>query len=692
MKIIKTQKFLFKGGDFDYTLIKQPNPNDEFSFEIYDNNIFLYSLKAKVISYSLNNYIYTTKFHGLDRITIDNNLDFSNLIKKINNLLKGLKYKFKFPKNLLDSSEYINMIESINNEYNLFDKNSYYVNLVNKDLYSQLKYLQDKLDKYLSKQNCNEFKNIPDNILQRYKETKVQILIQKALNNQMDDRLKDINIRNEMLINLPWRKITNELIDCDITAKDLASTYSAIYNHFKNYIGTLNIATKHRQKDNKLYNCASIVVDTYAFREAESKAIEAPLYILNGAPGTGKTYFAEKLARKIGRKFVKISLGGATQIGYFRGTSNTPSIIIQKLLEAGVSNPVILLDEIDKIHPNMYAELLDVLDKKQNDHFHDNYLNVDYDLSKIIFIGTSNYIGNLPSEIISRVKLLQIHPYTLAEKIQIGKDIADEFQAQYDITKSNYIEFEDNALKTIITKIALEDGVRKLKQEIESLIFYAIANKITLISNDIIHKYYSKQLEELEYHQKLYKSKEKLPGMVNGLAISPIPLFNGIHNITCIHSIVKADTPHVEFLSEVSDTTLNSAKIALRYAISNKDRFGINSETDNLLFTLSFDQIYIKNDGDSAGIAFTTAIISDLLNKAVPSNWAITGSIDLKGNAQVVGGIKEKIEGAFNDHITNFIIPYENERDIKNIDPEIRKQIKIHTVKNYNEVFKLLFK
>ncbi|MFV8400957.1 S16 family serine protease [Mycoplasma sp. 005V] len=693
MNIIKTQKFIYRGSKFSYTFLEKPEINSSIVFEIYDNNTFLYKVNAKIIGFTNNNIFYKVLFHPLNKYEINDTQSIHKVVTDINCLLDDLKSDIKFPKTIVTYDKYINLIEKVNTEFNLFNIKYYSDHFVNNSIYSQLNELKNKLDSHLSYLNYSEFKNIPENILERYKRTKVNILINKTINNgNLEPFMEELNKRNEILIKLPWKKITNELVKSNITSSDMNSTYSPIYKDFYNYIGTLTTLTKQRKNNNELYNSASIVVDDYAFSELTSKSIEAPLYILNGEPGTGKTYFAEKLANKIGRKFIKISLGNLSEIGYFRGNSNGPSIILQKLLEVGVSNPVILLDEIDKIHPSLFAELLDILDKKQNDHFYDNYLNVEYDLSKIIFIGTSNYFQNLPSEIISRVKFLQINPYTIDEKIQIAQNIAIDFQNQYGIIEKNYVTFSPEALKIIIMYITNESGVRKLKQEIESLIFYAISHNIKNIEEANLREYYSKFLEDYKYYKKLYKNKEKFPGMVNGLAVSSYKLHSGIHNITCIHSIVKTDTPHIEFLSEVSSTTLNSAKIALRYVLANKELFEINTETQNLLFTISFDQIYIPSDGDSAGIAFATAIVSDLLNKKVPSNWAITGSIDLKGNVQVVGGIKDKIEAAFEDGITNFIIPYENKRDINTIDSIILDKIKIYSVKNYEEIFKLLFK
>ncbi|SJZ58516.1 S16 family serine protease [Mycoplasmopsis verecunda] len=674
----------------------------------------IYDLNAEVLNEeNMDNFhIYTLKIIDFcnKKLTETLNKDFELLSKEDNTILQNLvssSLKFIESQNvelwkemdITTNSTLIEKIFKLTYYLKIFnDEKDFLNNFINPSdsIHDPFISFMQHLDKWLTSQNIKDYKNIPEWVLTKYNNKKVALLISKRLENMSADEWNYLNNKNELLIQLPWRKISNEIIHSYSTLFDeylnsnSNNIYEDIYKDYKNYVSSLKKLTLKRNHDLLYYNSASIVIDNFSFTNNDNKVIEAPTYIINGAPGTGKTFFVEKLAQQLHRKFIKISLGGISQIGYFKGNNYQPSIILQKLKEVGVSNPIILLDEIDKMNPNLFAELLDVLDKK-NDHFYDNFLQIEYDLSKIIFIGTSNYIQNIPSEIISRVKFVTLMPFTMEEKVNIGKEIWIDMQRQYGISHDSFYTITDQVIKTLIEKITFEEGVRKLKQELETLLYYAIANDIKVIDNEIVKSFYEKKLTELEYYRNLYKHKTRVPGMVNALSVNSFTYLSGVSNVICIHTEIKSNTPSLEFLSNASDVIKNSATIALRYVVSNKNNFNIQKELSNLLFTLSFDQIYIKSDGDSAGVAFVTSILSDLLNITIPKNVAFTGSIDLKGNLQPVGGIKEKIEGGCRDGVLEFFIPFENERDIKDIEPKICEKVKIHLIQNYNEIYEVIF-
>ncbi|MBU4690922.1 S16 family serine protease [Mycoplasma zalophi] len=579
----------------------------------------------------------------------------------------------------------------------------YYTNyLKSHNLEKMTDYVFNKLSDILSQLNTENKENyIPQHILNRYKNKLIDIITTEEKEGKSPSLIIEKE-KNEYLLKLPWKKVTNDrLKSISIPENFKNSPFEKIVSAYEKFILSSNNVTRDLSKNFIFENNGKIVVEKNMFneKEEENKRLEVTIFALDGPPGIGKTYFCEQIAKVINRKFAKISLGNVSNYNYFDSSanSNSPGIILKTLIDLGVSNPLILLDEIDKLHTKGQNELLDILDQKQNDRFLDKYLDVEYDLSKIIFITSSNDINNVPDYIRSRLNVIYLGPLTLDQKISASKQIIKEFNDIYANNTDQRLVFEDNAIKTLIEKISFfEDGVRSLKENIR-IVFQDLFtdNKNKLVTEEIIKKIFANEIGKYEQYKEMTNEKYKTwsVGNVNGLAVSN-SINSGVQRIYSVKQYFNIPpTQHIHFLSNVTDTVKFSSNQAYHFIRSKVKEYDLeDANIDNLQFVFSFSHVYIPSDGDSAGLAFITSLLSTIKNKPISNQWAITGSIDLNGNSQAVGGIKEKIEGAYkNQGIKKFIIPISNKKDIETIDSKIVEDIEIVLVSHYDEVYKILF-
>lgn len=478
----------------------------------------------------------------------------------------------------------------------------------------------------------------------------------------------------DWLLDLPWKNYT---IDND----DL-----------------LDVRAKLDASHNGLDSVKTRIIEFLAVKQM-TNSLRGPIICLVGPPGVGKTSLAFSIASAIHRNFVKISVGGINDEAELVGHRRTylgasPGRIIQSLKKAQSSNPVFLIDEIDKMTKSYKGDpasvLLEILDPEQNKLFSDNYIEEEYDLSKVLFIATANYVDDIPEALKDRLEIVQLSGYTEYEKIDIAKKhLLPKICKEHGVNSEGII-IKDSTIKKIIRNYTKEAGVRELERKLATIIrkiVTSIVEKRVIMNKYIVD---DKKLESFLGKPKYIWNSESVSGIgiVNGLAytdyggdVLPIEVnyFKGQGNLILTGSLG-------EIMKE-------SATIALDYIKSNAQKLGINYQTliDNDIH-IHVPEGAIKKEGPSAGIALTTALISAFTKQRVKKTIAFTGEITLRGNILPIGGLKEKSIGAFRSGIKKIIIPEGNKNDIEDLPEEIKNNIEFICVKNYSEVIDMIWK
>lgn len=491
------------------------------------------------------------------------------------------------------------------------------------------------------------------------------------------------------------------------------STMSPETGVTKNYIDwLLDLPWKEETKDNENLKEVRKILDEshYGLEKVKTRIIEylavkqmtkelrGPILCLVGPPGVGKTTLAFEVAKAINRNFVKMSVGGVNDEAEIIGHRKTyigssPGKIITSMKKAGSINPVFLVDEIDKMTKDIKGDpastLLDVFDPEQNKYFTDNYIEEEYDLSKVMFITTANYVEQIPEALRDRLEIVNLSGYTEYEKVDIcKKHLIKKISKEHGI--ENMIDFDKEALLTIIRYYTKEAGVRELERKISTIIRKIVAQIVMQNENpkkQIIKKEDLKQYLGNEKYHYMYKETKEQVGRVFGLAYTS---YGG--DVLPIEVNFYKGSGELVLTGSLGEVMQESAKIAFSYIKSNVENFKIDEEKlRELDIHIHVPVGAIPKEGPSAGIALTTALISALTNKKVPVNLAMTGEITLRGDVLAIGGLKEKSTGASRNNIKKIIIPYDNIADIDEIPEEIKKDIEYIPVKTYEEIFKIIF-
>jgi ATP-dependent Lon protease len=434
----------------------------------------------------------------------------------------------------------------------------------------------------------------------------------------------------------------------------------------------------------------------YLAARSFSKGLKAPILCLVGPPGVGKTSLGKSLAKAMNRKFVRMSLGGLRDEAEIRGHRRTyvgalPGRIIQLIREAGVKNPLILLDEIDKLGQSFQgdpaAALLEVLDPEQNKTFTDHYLEVEFDLSKVIFITTANVIYTIPGALRDRMEVIEISGYTKVEKEKIATGyLIPEILEEHNMTDK--VNITPYALSQIIDGYTREAGVRNLKRELASVVR---KTALELLENDLDKKKIRKKdVEELLGPPKFLEDERlKKPeiGITTGLAWTAVG-----GTVLQVEALFQPGKGHIHMTGQLGDVMKESAQIALSLA-----RVRCQEDCDEKFFEkhdihLHVPEGAVPKDGPSAGVTLITSIVSCLKNKPVRNDIAMTGEISLRGKVFPIGGVKEKVLAAYRIGIHEVILPAANEKDLYKIPKEIREKITFHFVENVDEVLQIALK
>lgn len=419
-----------------------------------------------------------------------------------------------------------------------------------------------------------------------------------------------------------------------------------------------------------------------------------------GPPGVGKTSVATSIARALDRKFVRISLGGVKDEAEIRGHRKTyigamPGRIIYGLKDAGVNNPVFLLDEIDKLSSDMRGDpasaLLEVLDPEQNKTFRDRYIEIPFDLSNVLFITTANTLETIPAPLLDRMEVISLDGYTLEEKEEIAKRYLIPKRIKMNGLTEDKIEFTSDAVTEIIKGYTMEAGVRSLERNIDSVV-RKIATKLAkegkLKKQKITAKTIPSYLGGARFSDDSEKREDEV-GAATGLAWTAY----GGTTLTIEVSLINGGKGEILLTGKLGDVMKESARAALSYIRANAQKYNIDEE----IFTTHDLHVHVPEgatpkDGPSAGITLATAILSALTERKVRSDIAMTGEITLRGKVLAIGGLKEKALAAFRAGITDIIIPFANKKDIEDVPKNIAKKINFIPVKTAEEVFALAIK
>ena len=420
--------------------------------------------------------------------------------------------------------------------------------------------------------------------------------------------------------------------------------------------------------------------------------MKSPIICLYGPPGVGKTSLGKSIAESLGRKYVRMSLGGLRDEAEIRGHRKTyigaiPGRLIQNLKKAGTSNPVFVLDEIDKLGQSHQGDptsaMLEVLDPEQNTEFYDNYLEVGYDLSKVLFIATANNLGQIPWALRDRMELINVTGYTIEEKLEIAKRHLLPKQLKEHGLEIKHLKIGKAQLEKIVTGYTRESGVRGLEKKIAKVVRYAA--KSIALEEEYNVNITSEDIEEILGAPRLERDKyenNNVAGVVTGLAWTSVG-----GDILFIESILSRGKGMLSITGNLGTVMKESSTIAMQYIKANAEEFGINPQIlDKYNVHIHVPAGATPKDGPSAGVTMLTSLVSVFTQRKVKSRLAMTGEITLRGKVLPVGGIKEKILAAKRANIKEIILCEENKKDIDEIKESYLKGLKFHYVNEMSEV------
>ena len=518
-----------------------------------------------------------------------------------------------------------------------------------------------------------------------------------------EDNLKENDIKEikQKLLSLQAPEKKKERIQKEIEKYEMLSDNSPEVGIIRNYIECLmSLPWEISTEDNKDISKIKNVLDNshYGLNEIKERIIEyiatkdicdkdQSIICFVGPPGVGKTTMAKSIANALNKKFVKISVGGLDDVSEIIGHRKTyigsyPGKIIQGLKKVKSNNPVFLIDEIDKMNSNNksnpIASLLDILDKEQNNRFVDNYIEEEFDLSKVMFILTANDLSSIPTEIKDRLEIIELNSYTIEEKESIAEEyIIPSLNKEYNLN----LTFSDKVIKEIIIYYTKEAGIRELNRCITNI-----------YRKHITYSYDGNEIEDIKkylgnYKYKyLYNNKCAKPGIVNTLAYTP---YGGL--VLKTTSVYYKGNGNIEITGQIGNVMKESTTIALSYIKENSEIFNIDYSLFTNDFHIHFEEGSIPKDGPSAGVSIVTSLISTLKKMTIPNTVSMTGEITLRGKILPVGGLKEKLITATISNIKTVYVPLDNKEEVMEIDKSITSKLKIKYVDDYIEIYNDLF-
>lgn len=641
-----------------------------------------------ILMKSLDRYIAKVPYMGNAIMNQLNNVDsLSDLCDLISSFL---------PINYEDKKKYITTIDPITRAKNLIED-------MNRDL--KFVELEQKIE--------SEVERELDATQKEYFLREKIKLMQKELGD-VNNKDNEVERLNKKISKLKCKASVKEKIKRELERYDSLNSNSPELGMVREYLDwMINLPWNNYTKDtDDLVKVKSILDSShYSLEEVKDRILEylavkqntndlrSPILCLVGPPGVGKTSLAISIAKSLNRKVAKISVGGINDEAEIVGHRRTyiganPGRIIQGIRKAGTTNPVFIIDEIDKMTKDIKGDpassLLEVLDPEQNNKFSDHYIEEEFDLSKVMFIATANYVEQIPYELRDRLEIINISSYTEYEKLDIAKNHLIPKQLDEHGLTSLQVQIEDDAILTLIRNYTKEAGVRELERIIATL-FRKIVKKLLLDKNEAFYNIDNEMVEELLGKKKfvyMEKNDNNEVGVVNGMAYT---VFGG--DILPIEANLFKGKGNLVLTGSLGDVMQESCHIALDYIKANMKEFGIDSKIfEENDIHIHVPEGAVNKDGPSAGITITTTLISLFTNKKVDKDIAMTGEITLRGRVLAIGGLKEKVIGAHRAGIKKIFIPEENEKDLDEIPEEIKKEVKFMSISNYKEIFKSLFK
>lgn len=529
--------------------------------------------------------------------------------------------------------------------------------------------------------------------------------IQDELGSTSDDDIEELSKRAE---SKKWSEETATIFEKELKKLERINPQSPDFFVQYSYLDSLlNLPWNEYTTDN--FNLKKVESklnkDHYGLEKVKDRILEqlavlklrgdmkAPILCLYGPPGVGKTSLGKSIADSLNRKYVRISLGGLHDEAEIRGHRRTyigamPGRLIQGLIKSKSSNPVFVLDEIDKLGQDFKGDpasaLLEVLDPEQNSHFHDNYIDIDYDLSKILFIATANSLSDMPQPLLDRMEIIEINGYIQEEKIEIARKHLVPKQLEENGFAPKEIDFPKATLAKIIESYTRESGVRELDKKIAKVLRRIARLKASEeeFSKSVSVKNLHEYLGAEDYNRDKYEGNE-FAGVVTGLAWTAV----GGEILFVESSLSKGKGEKLTLTGNLGDVMKESAVIALQYLKAHSSQFGIDYELfDKYNIHIHVPEGAIPKDGPSAGVTMVTSLVSSFTQRKVRANLAMTGEITLRGKVLPVGGIKEKILAAKRAGITDIILCEDNKKDIDEIKDTYLKGLTFHYVKTIKDV------
>ena len=581
--------------------------------------------------------------------------------------------------------------------------------------YDRLQRMHDLLDVELEKFNIDKRINV--NVKKQMERAQKEYYLNekiKAIHQELgrqDDRSDELAELKERIEEAGLPKEAREKVDQELKRLEAMPPVSAEATVSRNYIDWL-VSVPWRKKSREIRDLARaqqiLDEDHYGLEKIKERILEflavrqltkktqSSIICFVGPPGVGKSSLAKSIARATGRQFVRLSLGGVRDEAEVRGHRRTyigafPGQIIQMMKKAGAINPVFLLDEIEKMSMDFRgdpsAALLEVLDPEQNNTFLDHYLDVEYDLSNVMFIATANISHTIPPALLDRMEVIHLSGYTLNEKLEIAKSFLVPKQLEAHGLKPTKVELGEAALQTVIESHTREAGVRNLEREIAKIcrkVARRIVEEDKKMTIEVTPDSVSEYLGKIKFFPRR-KNEESEVGVATGLAWTEA----GGELLETEVGLMPGKGKLI-LTGKLGEVMQESARAAVSYLRSRATQFGVDPEfNDKHDLHIHVPEGAIPKDGPSAGITMATALVSAVAKVPVRKDVAMTGEITLRGKVLPVGGIKHKLLAAYRADITELIIPKRNEKDLDEIPPEVRERLDFHLVESMDEVLSL---
>ena len=653
-------------------LVKNEPTNDEIAYLRV-----LYNHLEKYMHYSnLHEDVFNTAFNIDD---LDEFIDFV-----VANL--PLKNKYK----------YIEELDTVNRAEMLIDD-------IEEDI--QIVEIESKIDDRLQMELD---KNQKEFVLRE----KIRIIKEEL--GDIQDKDSEINKFKEKVKDLKCSQKVKDRLYLELSRYETLSPNSPEVGMIRTYIETIiSLPWEIYTKDNDDLSKVKEVLDKshfglekvkeriieYLAVKKNTNSLKSPIICLVGPPGVGKTTLAKSIAESLNRNVTKISVGGINDEAEIVGHRRTyigaePGLIMQGMKKAGSSNPVFIIDEIDKmtkdIHGDPASSLLEVLDPEQNKNYTDHYIEEEFDLSKVMFITTANYYEQIPNELRDRLEIIELSSYTEYEKLDIARNYIIPNELKEHGLKDTDVDFSKEVILTIIRNYTKEAGVRDLARNIATVLRKIVTDKLTGSNRETY--------EITDYNIERYLGKKKFTytdidiiehvGVVNGLAYTP---FGG--DTLPIEAVAFPGTGKVILTGSLGDVMKESANLAFDYIKANYKKFNIElDKIEKQDIHIHVPEGATPKDGPSAGVTITTTLISLLTDTSIHSNVAMTGEMTLRGKVLAIGGLREKVIGAHRNGIKTIFIPINNEKDLDDVPDEIKNDIKFILVDRYTDIYSNLFR